>query len=498
MFRLAELLQTDGHTVKVASGDTHNFLNNKSISNYYDQVSFDGWITLEEQYHNLYYKGWAVDWQYLTEFEREHCQSKSLEQLLMTDPGLSRHHHHRNPYYTPLDDDLLRYYWGELMIRWLSGIFDRFDPDVIFMYQNNYFIKNVAAQLAMSQDRHLLSVMHSRVGDLNLLSRQFGLGADLDAKAYIMGHKRAKNLDKARDVIDAFREAGAYAALYNARSQEGMGDGALFTTSEVVRWYVQGLWGQILRRIILRRKRKFRGTLRGNHFDSHTPSIIRFHTRVAINKLRYLFSTPFVSRLPSRPFIYYPLHVLPESSTLTRSTEYFEEDLIRFISKELPAGWLLAVKENPNMVGIRPYSVYEELERIPNVALIDPTVPSKRLIEQSEGVCGVSGTALLEAALLGQPTHAFGQPEFLDVIGSTGHDAFPGFVDRCRDGAPDDNPDRATRYLQYVLDHGWEFDLYKVRNKQHTAEFEDGIDMVYDMVTSAIEEGPRMPPGPSA
>jgi hypothetical protein len=183
---------------------------------------------------------------------------------------------------------------------------------------------------------------------------------------------------------------------------------------------------------------------------------------------------------------------------LTRSTEYFEEDLIRFISKELPAGWLLAVKENPNMVGIRPYSVYEELKRIPNVELIDPTVPSKSLIEQSEGTCGVSGTALLEAALLGKPTHAFGQPEFLDVIGSTGHDAFPGFVDRCRDGAPNDNPDRATRYLQYVLDCGREVDLYKLRNKQHTAEFEDGIEIVYDMLTSAIEEAPRVAPSPSA
>jgi hypothetical protein len=180
--------------------------------------------------------------------------------------------------------------------------------------------------------------------------------------------------------------------------------------------------------------------------------------------------------------------VLPESSTLTRSTEYFEEDLIRFISKELPAGWLLAVKENPNMVGIRPYSVYEELKRIPNVELIDPTVPSKSLIEQSEGTCGVSGTALLEAALLGKPTHAFGQPEFLDVIGSTGHDAFSGFVSRCKMKETIQNPERAIRYIQYVLDHGQEFNLYMLRNKQGSPEFERGINVVYEMLISAINE----------
>jgi hypothetical protein len=156
------------------------------------------------------------------------------------------------------------------------------------------------------------------------------------------------------------------------------------------------------------------------------------------------------------------------------------------MSKELPAGFELGVKENPNMVGLRPFSYYRELTELPNVRLLDPAIQSKRLIQQSEGVAGVSGTALLEAATLNKPTHAFGYPEFDAVVDYCGHDEFDSFVQECVTAERQGDPDRVVKYLQFVIDHGREMSLNPINTVGTSDEFWETITVIEEMLRTEI------------
>jgi capsule polysaccharide export protein KpsC/LpsZ len=186
--------------------------------------------------------------------------------------------------------------------------------------------------------------------------------------------------------------------------------------------------------------------------------------------------------------VYVPLHTLPESSTLTLSTEYYEADLVRFMAKELPATVDIVVKENPNMIGTRPFAYYETLATIPNVHLLDPTVQSKRLIREARGVCGISGTALLEAAMLETPTHHFGSPEFEAVLDYEGHEEFSQFASACAEGRASRNPERVERYVQYVMNEGREIPLTSIRTDPGSKAWKNGTRTVYELFEPSARE----------
>lgn len=485
---IAQRYQEEGHEVLLVHGDKHNFLNNKSIRDFYRSNDFQSWISYQEEYKKLYNTEWDVDWSFLKEFEDKYCIRKNFQQLLLTDPELRRSHHFRKPYYTPLESDDLVYYWAELQIRWLLDVFETFDPDLVVTFKRNYFIKNIAAEIASSTSVPMLTLIRSRVANYCHFTRHFGYGSDPDAKPYLSSE--SLDLQKASDYARQFRSSNEYSSLYDASSTQKIKTEDLYTTPQVIRELGAGLWSLFKRNGLMRLKKKMGGRLIArNHFDSYTPALIQFQLRTAYKQLRYIYQNPFSKSIPKHPFIYFPLHTLPESSTLTLTTEYYETDLIRYISKELPAKYTLAVKENPNMVGQRPYNVYSSLNEHPNVILIDPQVPSKRLIEESDGVCGISGTALLEAALLGRTTLTFGQPEFYDVMDYSGRDEISKFVRNIQDTSTP-NPGQAEKYLQYIFDSGEEVPLYKLRNKQNSDEFQAGVDIVCEMLQPYVESQP--------
>lgn len=476
--RLAKRLESDGHKILLMQGDQWHFLSGQTgLQEYFDDHGFERWVNFEAAYERLYEEDWAVDWPYLRQFERDYCESKNLEQLILSDAVMRQYHHFRRPHFTPTSDEQV-YYFAELLLKWIERTVEEFDPDLIFNYRRNYFVKNAVAQMALAEGIPIRSLIGSRIGDYHHLVMNFGLGTDDRIRSYLQTTDPSDGAGEAIDVIEQFETTAG--GLYDARSQQRVhGQADLVNPREVL---VD--WARQVKRagknVAFREKRKYRFG-RGNYFNNYLPLTLVNYTQRAFNKLRYHYTDPFHRSVPDTPFLYFPLHTLPESSTLTLSTEYFERDLIRFVAKELPAGYTLAVKENPNMVGVRPFSYYDDLTELPNVELIDPNVPSKELLRRSEGVCGISGTALLEGTFLGTPAHAFGTPEFLDVLHSHGFDAFEEFVETCRAGNYE-RPSSVVNYVQYVLDNGRELDLTAVRNDVDSPAFERGIDTIYKLL----------------
>ncbi len=111
----------------------------------------------------------------------------------------------------------------------------------------------------------------------------------------------------------------------------------------------------------------------------------------------------------SKKFVYFPLHMQPEATTIVCAQKY--EKQLYFIDslvKSLPADTMLYVKEHYSFLGIRDNSFYEQLKLYPNVVLIDPWEDSIQLIEKSQCVATLTGTAGQEAMLLRHPVFMSG------------------------------------------------------------------------------------------
>ena len=114
---------------------------------------------------------------------------------------------------------------------------------------------------------------------------------------------------------------------------------------------------------------------------------------------------------------YYPLHVEPEATILMYSPWLRDQiEICRLLSQALPVNWRLIVKENPKMIGRRNLIYYDKLTAIPNVLLINPDISSTDIILNSDITITLSGTASMEARVLGKPSIALGRPPYLGLL----------------------------------------------------------------------------------
>jgi len=109
-------------------------------------------------------------------------------------------------------------------------------------------------------------------------------------------------------------------------------------------------------------------------------------------------------------FVYFPLHVAPEASTLVFAPQFSNQvTAIEHLAKNIPLSHTLYVKEHPRMAGKRPLGFYKQIEAYPNVRLIDPYVNGYRLVKDADLVAVITSTVGWEAVMAGKPVLTFGQ-----------------------------------------------------------------------------------------
>jgi hypothetical protein len=112
--------------------------------------------------------------------------------------------------------------------------------------------------------------------------------------------------------------------------------------------------------------------------------------------------------LPER-FIYYPLHFTPEASINTPAPFYVDQlravDALRLA---MPNGCILVVKEHPACLPLRPTSFLRKLRRLPGIRVARASMSSLELVRNADLTATVTGTAALEAFLLGRPAMLLG------------------------------------------------------------------------------------------
>ncbi len=125
--------------------------------------------------------------------------------------------------------------------------------------------------------------------------------------------------------------------------------------------------------------------------------------------LRPPLTVPLAS-IKDRPFVFFPLQTEPEFSLQVMSPECFcQLGVIASLARDLPAGVLLAVKETIWGLGRRPADFYRQISEFKNVVLLDVREQGLEVVKRSAAVATISGSAGIEAALIGRPAILFGR-----------------------------------------------------------------------------------------
>ena len=140
------------------------------------------------------------------------------------------------------------------------------------------------------------------------------------------------------------------------------------------------------------------------------------------------------------PYVYLPLHLQPEATTLPLGGVHVDQLLaVESLIRTLPDGWLVVVKENPKQrFEKRDASFYRRLAQIDRVRLVGRDVNSFDLMQGSRAVATITGSAGWEALCSGKPTLTFGNAFYRNAPGSVaveGLDSLRNALDAIDSGA---------------------------------------------------------------
>lgn len=154
--------------------------------------------------------------------------------------------------------------------------------------------------------------------------------------------------------------------------------------------------------------------------------------------------------------VFFAFQYQPEQSTLSQGIFYANQiALVENISKSLPLGYTLIVKEHPWGRGARPVWQYRHLAGLYNVCFCD--APSKEIISRVEAVIAISGTVGFEGVALDKPTVILGRSFFTHCdlfyrVGSV--QELPGVLRRILvDRDFDKIPDRKGHLNRFLLSY---------------------------------------------
>jgi hypothetical protein len=460
--RLAQRLKAHGHGVHVASCDHYTVTHMDGVAaGYYRRVGLrdDEFSDLSAFYAELNdlpadLDEKNVDWNYLREFEHKYCKHRTLLELVTTDPILSGAFHHRNIYYRP-DNKAVFFKMLELKTRWLDRVFNALDFDAIVTVNFQYFVKAAMFTMAEARSIPFLMVSSCRVAGLHLIFDNFSLGTP----GYVVDEMK-----RLQATGDECADAKAYAqSLISERKPAYTGFESTMRriSSQMSIWH--RLY-HLLRMVMLEWRpglfvyKHYRGLFRPNYFLPGYFALLKADIVGLWRRIGYFRHARLVSPvLPDGPFVFFPLHLIPENSVLTLSKTFNELECLFQLSKVLPPDWKVVVKVNPNMLvsfDCHPNSYYLEMAALPNVQFVHPSLRSGDVIVRARAVAAISGTALLEGALYGKPGFRWGRTEFevVDIV----HQFDPA---RVRDQIEVTKSDNVLVYVQACFNLGFELDV---------------------------------------
>ena len=358
----------------------------------------------------------SYDEEWLKRIEDEYCHFANVNNQIMSTQFLTRHYHFRNYMHECTYAQQLN--WLILNYKNILNIFDEYKPDVVFDTDNAELARCIVREICYSRKIPYVTVEHSRYEFYKMYT--FNLNQSVDSSFVESYHKHLVSAES--DLEDEIK----YVSDFRAKSSI-MHD---MYKNDVTSQYKPDSYWKVFKRMVGVFNYFWNQDITAKNYSlkrsnkvlyNDSLQYFRFYLHCESLKQRLMRSNPFFKEPVEREnYVYMPLHLIPESTTFSVSPIYVNElTIIEAVSKSLPAGWWLYVKEHQAMLGERATSFYKQVNRLPNVKMVqlnyyqDP----KPWIMKSKGVITISGSTAYEAALLQKHAIIFSDVPFKLIEG---------------------------------------------------------------------------------
>ena len=402
-----------------------------------------------------------ADLDYLKEIERDYTHYKTLGLQLMSSQENTRHYHYRKYWVVTSDEE--NNYWLELNYKKIIGILEEFKPDVILDTDNAELQRTIMCEVAYRKKIPYITMEYAKYGYYKYPSFQNCFGIDPYFKQ-IYQTKLALPDEELKEGLDYVREFREKSSIMNREF-----------AGSVTMQYERDSWIWILR--VMRGKWNYfwdmdiragnRALKKKSPFlYARTAPYLKYYWDEMRIKRKFLVKNKyFEDPVEGEDYVYMPLHLIPESSVFVKASFYVDElNLIEQVSKSLPVGWKLYVKEHQAMLGERDIEFYARVKEIANVRLVqinyykDP----KPWITKARGVVTITGTAAYEAALLGKRSLIFGEVPFALIEGVRRISSYEELPEAIRSFGEVDNMKSAAAYIEAVKEAGQEVKIFEL------------------------------------
>lgn len=396
-----------------------------------------------------------IDYGYLDNIEKKYCQDLPIGLLMMSEQCFTTPYHYRFYFRDLTEDEKL--YWVQLLFMAIEKIIDAVNPSRILDIDNAVLGRTILHQVA-KQKRILYTTLESSRYKSVLLPT-YTLGRETDMY-FLDAYNELVNSDGIQEqyinAVHEFREQQSIMLpdykFNNTAKKTSLPFLKDFKNTANTLFLMLREW---------RRNFKYSGFIARRPLIASYAYAILFFIAWFVRE-RYLLSESsrfFEVPKAGEKYVYFPLHLIPESTTLLKSPFYPNElSVIEAISKALPLGWKLYVKEHGSMIGERPLAFYSHIKRLSNVRLcrLDSFQDPKDWILNSIGVVTLSGTTAYEAAMLGKRALMFGSAYFEVLDGIEKVTSFSDLPAQIREleTAECDNISSCAAYIQLVEKFG--------------------------------------------
>ena len=111
---------------------------------------------------------------------------------------------------------------------------------------------------------------------------------------------------------------------------------------------------------------------------------------------------------PEIPFLFFGFHLNRESTMGLRSLPYVNQtSLVEMISRVLPYGYTLYVREHPHWPKTFPFRYLSKVKKYPNVRLLSPTISIHDILRNAQAILVYNANTGIEALMHGKPVLSF-------------------------------------------------------------------------------------------
>ncbi|EKO3891868.1 hypothetical protein P0F32_003021 [Vibrio metschnikovii] len=410
-----------------------------------------------------------VDLSYLEYVEKKYCQDIPLSLLQVSSQYFTTPYHYRF-FFSPMTE-VQKLYWLELNFRYIEKLLAENDYDMIWDLDIAELGRSVLHVVSNELGLKYVTLEFSRYNDIVLPT--FNLGRKTDDYFIAAYNKNSENPidnDYISEVNELVSKKNILSKSYLGSNTAKKNKSSTFSDIKKLLNYNCYLISTIPNWFRYRKLPPLANPIKSSLFFM----LWFYRERVLLGKNNKYFED--VTRYDEN-YVYFPLHLIPESTTLNKSPHYPNEyAVIAAVSKSLPVGWKVYVKEHGAMIGERPLSFYKELKKLTNVRLarLDCYDDPKPWIEKSKGVVTLSGTSAFEATYCGKKSIMFGNAFFELIAGvdkCNSFDELPSLIKKFDD--PEEvNVNSIAAYIKTVKDFGVHMSLPQViRESEQYARF---------------------------